>query len=158
MADSEESHDADTLRLDNQLCFALYAASHAVIGIYRAILDELGLTFPQYLVMLTLWEQDGQTITAIGRRLRLDSGTMTPLIKRLAEAGLIERRRVPGDERAVRICLTGRGTSLRPEAAEARARVICRLGMTDDEIRALRGQLISMIERVDGGLVTEEAG
>jgi DNA-binding MarR family transcriptional regulator len=107
-----------TLVLDDQLCFALYAASRAVVARYRPILDELGLTYPQYLVLLVLWEQGEASIKDIGAALQLDYGTLTPLLKRLEVAGLVRRRRLPEDERTVRVALTEDGVAMR-ERAEA---------------------------------------
>jgi MarR family transcriptional regulator, organic hydroperoxide resistance regulator len=107
----------DHLRLDDQLCFALYAASRAVTARYRPLLDPLGLTYPQYLVMLVLWEQDQATVQQLGRQLRLDSGTLSPLLKRLEDAGLVTRARRPEDERSVLVRLTARGRRLRTRAA-----------------------------------------
>lgn len=104
------------LRLDNQLCFALYSASLAMTKVYKPMLDELGLTYPQYLVMLALWEEDGLMVSEIGQRLSLDSGTLTPLLKRLEAAGLVSRIRDVDDERRVRITLTSPGRRLRARA------------------------------------------
>lgn len=105
------------LRLDNQLCFALYSASLAVTKLYKPLLTELGLTYPQYLVMLVLWEQDGLAVSEIGERLTLDSGTLTPLLKRLEAAGLIARLRAVQDERRVQVTLTATGRKLKSRAA-----------------------------------------
>jgi len=99
------------LQLDSQLCFALYAASRAVTSAYRDALTELDLTYPQYLTLLALWENDGVTISALGARLQLDSGTLSPLLKRLDGAGLVERRRSSEDERRVTVHLTPQGSS-----------------------------------------------
>lgn len=104
------------LRLDNQLCFALYSASLAMTKIYKPLLDELGLTYPQYLVLLVLWEQDGVTVSELGERLSLDSGTLTPLLKRLEAAGLVSRLRDAVDERRVLIRLTAEGRQLKTRA------------------------------------------
>src|SRR3954470_3664742 len=97
------------LLLDNQLCFALYSASLAMTKLYKPLLDELGLTYPQYLVMLALWERDGSTVSELGQRLYLDSGTLTPLLKRLEAAGLVSRVRSTEDERRVHLRLTSAG-------------------------------------------------
>jgi DNA-binding MarR family transcriptional regulator len=104
-------------RLEEQLCFAVYQAGHAFTRMYRSILAELGLTYPQYLVMLVLWESDGITVKAVGERLSLDSGTLTPLLKRLEAAGLISRRRSSADERQVLLHLTAMGDALREKGA-----------------------------------------
>ncbi|KQT14108.1 MarR family winged helix-turn-helix transcriptional regulator [Ramlibacter sp. Leaf400] len=104
------------LRLDNQLCFALYSASLAMTKLYKPLLDELGLTYPQYLAMLALWEEDGLSVSQLGERLRLDSGTLTPLLKRLEAAGLVTRLRAVEDERRVHLTLTPAGRKLRARA------------------------------------------
>ena len=104
------------LLLDNQLCFALYSASLAMTKLYKPLLDELGLTYPQYLALLVLWEQDGVTVSELGDRLSLDSGTLTPLLKRLEAAGLVSRLRDAADERRVLIRLTADGRKLKSRA------------------------------------------
>lgn len=105
------------LRLDHQLCFALYSASLAMTKLYKPLLDEMGLTYPQYLALLVLWEQDGLTVSDLGERLHLDSGTLTPLLKRLETAGLLSRLRDVQDERRVLIRLTAAGRQLKKRAA-----------------------------------------
>jgi DNA-binding MarR family transcriptional regulator len=105
------------LLLDNQLCFALYSTSLAMTKLYKPLLDELGLTYPQYLVMLALWETDGVTVSQLGERLTLDSGTLTPLLKRLEAAGFITRVRSAEDERRVHVTLTAAGRRLKARAA-----------------------------------------
>lgn len=107
----------DVLALDHQLCFALYSASLAMTKLYKPLLDELGLTYPQYLAMLALWEADGVSVSTLGERLRLDSGTLTPLLKRLEAADLITRTRDASDERRVRVHLTPTGQRLKQRAA-----------------------------------------
>ena len=104
------------LRLDNQICFAVYSAAHAFNRVYKPLLDRLGLTYPQYLVMLSLWERDGVPVKDIGERLFLDSGTLTPLLKRLEAAGLVKRTRSTEDERQVLIALTPQGQALKEKA------------------------------------------
>src|SRR5581483_6898380 len=104
------------LRLDNQICFAVYSAAHAFNRVYKPLLDRLGLTYPQYLVMLVLWERDGVPLKEIGERLHLDSGTLTPLLKRLEQAGLVKRTRSTEDERQVLIGLTAQGNGLKDKA------------------------------------------
>ena len=104
------------LRLDNQLCFALYSASLAMTKLYKPLLDELGLTYPQYLALLVLWERDGVTVSELGERLSLDSGTLTPLLKRMEVAGLVSRLRDTADERRVLIRLTSAGRHLKVRA------------------------------------------
>ena len=106
----------DPLRLDRQICFPLYAASNLINRLYRPVLSELGLTYPQYLVMLALWEQSPRTVGALGEALYLDSGTLTPLLKRMEQAGLLTRKRDPEDERRVQVDLTSEGRALKAEA------------------------------------------
>ena len=129
------------LLLDQQLCFALYAASRSVTGLYRPLLEALGLTYPQYLVMLVLWEQDGLTVRELGRRLQLDSGTLTPLLKRLQSAGLVSRQRRTDDEREVDIRLTPAGLALREQANDIPACLAQRLELSLDQMQRLRDEL-----------------
>ena len=138
----------DPLLLDNQLCYALYAAAHRMTKSYRPLLERLGLTYPQYLVLLVLWEQDGVTVSEIGRRLRLDSGTLTPVLKRLESAGFLVRTRRRSDEREVEIALTPRGTDLRAEAVAVRETVMCQLELSEPELHAMRKDLARLIERL----------
>jgi MarR family transcriptional regulator, organic hydroperoxide resistance regulator len=129
------------LRLSNQLCFATYSAAHAFNKVYKPLLDRLGLTYPQFLVLLVLWEQDRLTVTEIGRHLFLDSGTLTPLLKRLETAGLLRRTRDPVDERQVRVSLTAKARDLKARAADARHEVACATGLPPAEIDALKEQI-----------------
>lgn len=134
------------LKLDNQLCFALYAASNAMTRLYRDLLEPHGLTYPQYLVMLVLWEQDGLGVKDIGARLHLDSGTLTPMLKRMAEAGLITRSRSAEDERQVAIELTAKGRALKPAIATMHGQLGCLLPMKPAEIARLRTELRGLAE------------
>ena len=127
-----------SLRLDNQLCFAVYAAAHAFTAAYKPLLDTLGLTYPQYLVLLVLWEEDGLTVKAIGQRLHLDSGTLTPVLKRLEAAGFVRRRRDDQDERQVRVTLTDKGRETQTEALEVPRAMVCALGQSEPELQALK--------------------
>ncbi|MET9019063.1 MarR family transcriptional regulator [Actinopolymorpha sp. NPDC004070] len=131
------------LELRHQVCFALYAASRAVTDVYRPILDELGLTYPQYLVMLVLWEQDpaAPTVKDLGAALELDSGTLSPLLKRLATAGLVTRSRSARDERVVEVALTAAGRALRDRVGEVPRQVAAATGLTEDELVTLRHTL-----------------
>ena len=140
----------ELLRLDNQLCFALYAASGLVTRAYRPLLEPLGLTYPQYLVMLTLWEQAPRTVKALGQALDLDSGTLTPLLKRLEAAGFVTRRRDPDDERKVQIELTKAGAALRERAAEIPAALACQLHLPLEDIIDLRATLQDLARRMKG--------
>jgi DNA-binding MarR family transcriptional regulator len=130
-----------SLLLDQQLCFALYAASRAVTATYRPLLEELGLTYPQYITMLVLWEQDGLTVRELGQRLQLDSGTLTPLLKRLQEAGLVSRERRRSDEREVEIRLTEAGRALRQPAEAVPACMAARLCLSHEDMQRLRDEL-----------------
>ncbi len=129
------------LALDNQFCFALYSASHAVTRTYKPLLDRLGLTYPQYLVMLVLWEQDGILVKDIGARLFLDSGTLTPLLKRLEANGLVGRNRDRLDERQVRISLSQAGRALRERATAIPQQVLCASGQEAAALGRLRAEL-----------------
>lgn len=135
----------DLLALDKQLCFALAAASRSVISLYRPILEPLGLTHPQYLVMLGLWEHDGQTLGQLARALHLEPATLSPLVKRLEASGLITRRRRPADERAVEIRLTDAGRELRHQAEEVPVKVIAELGWSIPELEALKDTLTQLL-------------
>ena len=135
----------DSLRLDKQICFGLYAASNAIVRAYRPLLAELGVTYPQYLVLMALWEQDRQTVSELGRELMLDSGTLTPLLKRMEVAGLVRRRRRERDEREVEIALTPHGDKFREAALGIHAAVLRRLGMDEDDVARLRGDLDELI-------------
>jgi len=127
MPDSLNTVCPDHLRLDQQLCFPLYAASNLMTRLYRPLLDELGLTYPQYLAMLVLWEASPSTVSALGERLLLDSGTLTPLLKRLESAGLVCRTRDAADERRVLVSLTAEGLALRSRAEGVPHRLVCRV-------------------------------
>ncbi|MDM5179802.1 MarR family transcriptional regulator [Massilia sp. DJPM01] len=132
------------LALENQFCFALYSASHAMTKTYKPMLDRLGLTYPQYLVMLVLWEQDAILVKDIGARLFLDSGTLTPLLKRLEGNGLLSRNRDPHDERQVRIVLTEQGRALRAQAEVIPEQVLCASGQELAALGRLRSELSSV--------------
>lgn len=139
------------LRLDNQVCFALYSASLAMTKLYKPLLDGIGLTYPQYLVMLVLWERDGLTVSELGERLFLDSGTLTPLLKRLEASGLIARVRDPADERRVRTTLTPAGRVLRDAAERIPACVLNSSQCSLPELAALTNQLKSLRDRLQDG-------
>ena len=132
---------SESLALDSQLCFKLYAASRAVIRGYKPMLDQLGLTYPQYLVMLVLWQKDDVTVSEIGEQLFLDSATLTPLLKRLESAGLINRQRTRQDERQVAVTLTEAGRALRVKAEAIPEAVKCATACDDDALLALKLQL-----------------
>lgn len=132
-------------RLEEHLCFAVYRANHAFTAAYRPLLEPLGLTYPQYLVMLVLWEEDGLVVNEIGRRLALDSGTLTPLLKRMEAAGLLTRARDATDERQVRIAVTPNGRALEAAAAGIFTELGCRVG---DGASALRDSLLKLSDQL----------
>ena len=139
----------EALELDRQVCFALAVASRSVIGVYRGILEPLGLTHPQYLVMLALWGDAPLRFRDLADMLRLDPGTLSPIIKRLEQSGLIERRPVPADERTFAILPTEAGTALRERALQVPPAVIDRLGIPVERLMALRDELSVLIAAVD---------
>ncbi|MBW4702325.1 MULTISPECIES: MarR family winged helix-turn-helix transcriptional regulator [unclassified Micromonospora] len=140
---------SDHLVLRDQVCFALYAASRALTDVYRPILDEFGLTYPQYLVLLVLWERDDPpTVSELGTALRLDSGTLSPLLKRLAAAGLVVRTRSALDERRVEVGLTADGAALRQRMTDVPLRVACSTGLDEAELVALRDTLTRVTETI----------
>ena len=150
MADATNSStNEDWLRLDQQLCFALYSTSLAMTKIYKPILGELGLTYPQYLVMLVLWETDKLTVSALGERLTLDSGTLTPLLKRLEVAGLVTRARDEEDERRVLVSLTDAGRRLRASAEGIPEKMLCATQCSIEEIQTLTARLHEMRTTLD---------
>ncbi|QDE38592.1 MarR family transcriptional regulator [Luteibacter pinisoli] len=130
--------------LDGQLCFALYSANLAMGKVYRQLLAELDLTYPQYLVMLVLWERDGITVSELGERLFLDSATLTPLLKRLQAGGLVERNRSAKDERQVIVTLSGEGRALQAKANAVPAGVFCAAGCDIDTLTRLKAELESL--------------
>jgi MarR family transcriptional regulator, organic hydroperoxide resistance regulator len=137
-----------SLRLDDQLCFALYAASRAVTQRYRPLLDELGLTYPQYLVMLVLWEQGPTTVKGLAEALQLDYGTLSPLLKRLAATGLVERQRRSEDERSVQISLTAAGEEMKARASQVPQLVVDAYNLDAQDFAALRSSLRELTESV----------
>ncbi len=131
----------DWQQLDHQLCFALYSTTHAFTRVYKPLLDGLDLTYPQYLVMLVLWEQDGQTVGALGERLFLESSTLTPLLKRLEVAGFVERRRAVDDQRQVRLYLTEAGRGLQEKAAAVPGCILSATGLAVPDLIALKAEI-----------------
>lgn len=134
----------DALLLDNQLCFALYSASLSMTKLYKPLLDALNLTYPQYLALLVLWESDGPTVSELGERLSLDSGTLTPLLKRMEGAGLLQRQRSEHDERRVHVWLTAAGKQLRVRAAHIPGCVASQSGLPLPELMALNHRIRSL--------------
>ena len=141
MPKPKPTSSADPLALDSQLCFALYSASLAMTKRYKPHLDKIGLTYPQYLVMLVLWQQDDVLVKTIGERLFLDSGTLTPLLKRLEASSLIARTRDESDERQVRITLTNEGRALKRKAQSIPREMLCASGQPQAIVESLRAQL-----------------
>jgi DNA-binding MarR family transcriptional regulator len=135
-------------RLDEQLCFPLYAAARLVVQAYAPLLRKLGLTYPQYLVLMVLWEKDGATVNEIGARLYLDSGTLTPLLRRLHEARLIRRVAKQADQRAVENWLTRSGRALERRTKAVPSELFCRLGMPLPEFKQLRGDVRELLTRL----------
>jgi MarR family transcriptional regulator, organic hydroperoxide resistance regulator len=140
------------LLLGNQLCFAIYSTAHAFNRVYKPLLDRLGLTYPQYLVMLVLWERDGVTVKDIGERLFLDSGTLTPLLKRLEGAELINRTRSTEDERQVLIALTSKGQALRERAKAVPQAILAASDCSVGELSAMKNHLVALRDRLNAAL------
>ena len=146
-----------TLALPDMICFALYSATHAMQHVYKPLLDDLGLTYPQYLVLTALWTQDdegrqnGQTVGALGRQVQLESNTLTPLLKRLEERGLITRTRSETDERQVNITLTDPGRALKARAAHIPACVLEKSGLSLDDLTQLRDQITTLRDHLRAG-------
>jgi DNA-binding MarR family transcriptional regulator len=138
----------DKLLLDNFLCFAVYSAGHAFNQFYRPLLDAIGLTYPQYLVMVALWTDNNQTVKALGQKLLLDSSTLTPLLKRLETSGYLTRSRDPDDERQVRVRLTAAGRALKSRARAIPACVDDALGLSNDEFKRLQANILAIRDRL----------
>jgi len=147
MPNKTDTADA-MLQLDNQLCFALYSTSLAMTKLYKPLLEELGVTYPQYLAMLVLWEQDGLTVSELGERLYLDSGTLTPLLKRMETAGLVSRIRAVQDERRVHITLTAEGRKLKAKAAKIPGCILSATQCSIPELVSLTQQVQSFRKRL----------
>ncbi|NEU96983.1 MarR family winged helix-turn-helix transcriptional regulator [Bradyrhizobium uaiense] len=140
------------LRLDNQICFAVYSTAHAFNRVYKPLLDRLGLTYPQYLVMLALWERDDVPVKDLGERLFLDSGTLTPLLKRLEAAELIKRTRSTEDERVVLIALTSQGHALREKAKAVPQSILAASDCTVGELLAMKDEIVALRDRLNAVL------
>jgi DNA-binding MarR family transcriptional regulator len=140
------------LKLDNQICFAIYSAAHAFNRVYKPLLDQLGLTYPQYLVLLVLWERDGVPLKDIGERLFLDSGTLTPLLKRLEAAQLIKRSRSTEDERQVLIALTSRGQALKEKARAVPHSILAASACSVAELSAMKNEIIALRDRLNAAV------
>src|SRR5260370_18225724 len=140
------------LRLDNQICFAIYSTAHAFNRVYKPLLDRLGLTYPQYLVMVVLWERDDVPVKDIGERLLLDSGTLTPLLKRLEAADLIKRTRSTEDERQVLIALTSQGQALREKARSVPQSILAASACSIGELSAMKNEIVALRCRLNAVL------
>ncbi|WP_028080819.1 MarR family winged helix-turn-helix transcriptional regulator [Solimonas soli] len=149
MPKSRDAASDTALKLSNQLCFAVYSTALAFNAVYKPLLERLGLTYPQYLAMLALWEQDDVPVKEIGRLLHLDSGTLTPLLKRLETAGLVTRTRHREDERQVRITLTAAGRALREQAKAVPLGIFEACGLSTPTLLKLKDELITLRERLD---------
>lgn len=139
----------DALRLEHQLCFAVYSAAHAFTRFYRPLLAQLGVTYPQYLVLLVLWEADGLSVGDIGERLLLDSGTLTPLLKRLEKLQLLTRRRATDDERRMVVSLTDKGREMEAVARDFPGRILTASACEVEEITGFRNALFDLRDKLD---------
>lgn len=139
----------DPQRLDSQICFAVYSAAHAFNRVYKPLLDRLGLTYPQYLVMLVLWERDDVPLKDIGERLFLDSGTLTPLLKRLEAAHLVKRTRSSEDERQVLIALTSQGHALKDKARSVPQSILAASACSVSELIAMKDEIVALRDRLN---------
>lgn len=148
---NEPPKPEDALRLSEFLCFAIYSAGHAFNRVYKPLLDELRLTYPQYLVMVVLWEQDGQTVGDLGEKLFLESSTLTPLLKRLEALGHVRRSRDPADERQVRITLTPEGRALRQKALSIPHCILDASGLGIEGLRRLQTEITALRDALERG-------
>jgi DNA-binding MarR family transcriptional regulator len=139
----------DLLLLEKQICFAVYACAREITGLYRPYLDELGLTYTQYITMLVLWEQDHISVKELGKRLYLDSGTLTPLLKKLEARGIVTRVRDKKDERSVLVQVTEQGRELKQKVSEIPRQVFCRTGMSVEEAAELQKKLMEVVKKVN---------
>ena len=144
-----ENKASDPLLLENQLCCPLYACSRRIVNLYTPYFQPLGITYTQYIVFLVLWEKDGVSVRELGERLYLDSGTLTPLLKKMEEAGFVTRRRSTDDGRVVRIWLTDRGRALRAEVEQIPLRLGGCLPLTAEEAKVLHGLLYRLLENTE---------
>ena len=150
--DTATKREGGTSQLNDMLCFTVYSTAHAFNRVYKPLLDALALTYPQYLVMLGLWERDGVTVKQIGEQLHLDSGTLTPLLKRLEAAGLIKRTRSTEDERQVLIALTPQGQALREKARAVPQAILAASACSVTELSAIKNELVALRDRLNAAL------
>lgn len=139
----------ESLKLQNQLCFPLYVIAKEITGLYRPFLDELDITYPQYLVMMVLWENDGLSVNHIGEKLYLDSGTLTPLLKRLENKGFISRKRKKEDERVVEVFITEAGKALQTKACEIPAKIYKKIDATEEEWLDLKTSVLKILNKIE---------
>lgn len=147
---SQPKDACESLKLDNQLCFALYSTSLQMTKVYKPLLQQLGLTYPQYIAMLVLWEQDGITVGEISARMLTDPGSLTPLLKRLEGEGLITRKRSASDERVVELRLTDKGRELRQQAESIPACILAASGLSLEELGRLKNELVELRGSLQG--------
>lgn len=140
----------DPLLLDNQICFKIYTAEREITKLYRSLLEEIGVTYPQYLALLVLWEEKTISVKELGRKLFLDSGTLTPMLKRMEANGLVERKRSSEDERSVIITLTDKGLEMKEKAECVPTRLLERLEMDGDELSKLDQTLTTILDKLQG--------
>ncbi|WP_313194062.1 MarR family transcriptional regulator [Shinella zoogloeoides] len=157
--DEAETNDIapGMLALDQQLCFAVYSAAHALNRTYKPLLDPYGLTYPQYIALMTLWEEDGRTVKALGEKLGLDSGTLSPLLKRLEAAGYINRARDKADERQVLVTLTDKGRAMQRDAVAIRMAIGKATGCSIEALQSLTVELQALAGRLEGADRREDA-
>lgn len=146
----------EDLLLEHQLCFALSVASRSVVGAYKPVLEKLGLTHPQYLVMLALWEESPRSVRSLGAALAMEPATLSPMLKRLETAGLLTRNRAPGDDRSLAVELTAAGHSLREQAAEVPGTMMERLNLTRDQVQELNEAMRRLIEAAQPAAAANE--
>ena len=139
----------ETLKLSNQLCFPLYALSRKMTSHYVPILDKIGLTYPQYLVMLVLWEEDAVSVKELGHKLMLDSGTLSPMLKKMEDRELVVRKRLKEDERVVIISLTESGKNLKVNTVDIPEQIKCSLEVSDKELRELKALATGLLEKIN---------
>ena len=139
----------ESIKLDNQVCFSLYAASREIIKLYKPYLDKYNLTYTQYIAMLVLWEDEKSTVKDIGRRLHLDSGTLTPLLKKIESMGLVKRYRDVNDDRVVVVELTQEGRILKDEVLEVPHEMACKINMSREELIDLKKKLDSLLKAIE---------
>lgn len=139
----------EVLKLENQLCFAIYACSRKLTKMYRPLLEQLDITYPQYLVLMLLWDKKQQTVSELGQRLYLDSGTLTPLLKRMENTGLVQRTRSKQDERKVIVKITHKGDQLKEKASEIPGKMFCQSGLSVEEFYGLKADLEKLLDRIN---------